>query len=150
MILEKRIEDIFNTISNLPIDSIYKYNILLDISEPLLFSFNDSNDYYLVYVMQNRTVMLDNNKADIIELLIVNTTLLEINNLLSGLKTIKDCFIPLDNKSLYRFGKVSNKIFPKIKVNAIEEVEDRIPLDGVFLNDLPNKINIKKLLENHN
>jgi len=142
---EKNLENIFGNMNNLEIINGYNCHVLLDISEPLMFTLNELNQYYLAYTLQNRTALLKNGtKADVVEVLIANTTISELKMLLEGEIDIKDMFL---NKNMSRIGKIGNKIFPRKDVNGIEEVENKIPKTGVrFDRTLPNKINVKKAL----
>lgn len=145
MSFEKNLENIFGNMNNLEIINGYNCHVLLDISEPLMFTLNELNQYYLAYTLQNRTALLKNGtKADVVEVLIANTTISELKMLLEGEIDIKDMFL---NKNMSRIGKIGNKIFPRKDVNGIEEVENKIPKTGVrFDRTLPNKINVKKAL----
>lgn len=145
MNLEKKIENIFGNMSNLETLNSYNCRTLLDISEPLMFAINELNKYYLAYTLQNRTALLKNgNKADVVEVLIVNTSISEIKRLLEGQMDIRDA---LSCGDMYRMGKVGNKVFPRKNVKSFEEIENKIPKIGVrFDRELPNKVNIRKAL----
>jgi hypothetical protein len=143
--IDKKIENIFGKTSNLEVLNSYSCRTLLDISEPLMFVLNELNKYYLAYTLQNRTALLQNGaKADVVEVLIVNTSVRKIKMLLEGKMDIREA---LSGESMYRLGKIGNKIFPKKEIGNIHEVENKIPQVGVrFDNTLPNKINVKKAL----
>lgn len=145
MSIENKINKMYGNMNNLEILNNYNCRVLLDISEPLMFVLNELNKYYFAYTLQNRTALLNNGtKADITELLIVNTSVSEIKMLIEGQLDIKAA---LSSDDMYRVGKIGNKVFPKKYVNSIEEVENRIPEYGVrFDCTLPNKINLKKIL----
>ncbi|MDR9853684.1 hypothetical protein RJP21_08730 [Paenibacillus sp. VCA1] len=145
MNIDKKVENIFSNMSNIEILNTYSCRTLLDISEPLLFVLNVLNQYYLAYTLQNRTALLRNGtKADVVEVLIVNSTVPKIKMLLEGQMDIRDA---LSSGNMYRMGKVGNKTFPKKEVHNVSEVESKIPKIGVrFDNTLPNKINVKKAL----
>jgi len=145
MQIEKKIEYVFSNISNMDMLNNYDCNVLLDISEPLMFVLNELDDYYFAYTLQSRTALLKNNtKADVIEMLIVNTSIEKIKNLIEGSIDIRDA---LSNDNMYRVGKIGNKIFPKKYVNNIKQVECKVPKIGVrFDSSLPNKVNINKVL----
>ncbi|AMA64522.1 hypothetical protein AAF454_13725 [Kurthia gibsonii] len=145
MNIDKKVENIFGNMSNLDILNSYNCHTLLDISEPLMFVLNELDKYYLAYTLQNRTAFLNNGaRADVIELLIVSTSVSKIKMLLEGQMDIKDA---LSSEVMYRMGKIGNKIFPKKYVYSVDQVENKIPKLGVrFDCSLPNKINIKKTL----
>ncbi|TKJ83400.1 hypothetical protein PaeCFBP13512_22875 [Paenibacillus sp. CFBP13512] len=92
-------------------------------------------------------MLKDNTKTDVIEILIVETTMLKIKKLLEGEEDIKNSFDIEEFKPVYRIGKIGNKIFPKKLVNNIKEIENKIPMKNVFFdNKLPNKVNVKQTL----
>lgn len=145
MNIDKKIDNIFGNMSNVEFLNSYNCRTLLDISEPLMFVLNELNKYYLAYTLQNRTALLQNgDKADIVEVLIVNSSVAKIKMLLEGKMDIRDA---LSGENMYRIGKVGNKIFPKKYGNSNYEVQNKIPKTGVrFDSTLPNKINVKKAL----
>lgn len=127
------------------VSNSYNGHVLLDISEPLMFVLNELNNYYLAYTLQNRTLLLNNDtKADIVEVLIVNTSFHMIKMLLQGELDIKEA---LSSDCMYRVGKVGDKVFPEKSVRHINEVEDRVPEYGVRLDStVPNKVDLMKVL----
>lgn len=145
MNIEKKLSKMYGDTNDLGILNNYNCHVLLDISEPLMFVLNELNNYYLAYTLQNRTLLLNNDtKADIVEVLIVNTSFTVIKSLLKGEMDIKDA---LSCDDMYRVGKIGDKVFPKKYVGNINEVEDRVPEFGVrFDSTVPNKINLKKVL----
>lgn len=145
MNIEKKLSKMYGDINDLGVSNSYNGHVLLDISEPLMFVLNELNNYYLAYTLQNRTLLLNNDtKADIVEVLIVNTSFPMIKKLLEGELDIKKA---LSSDCMYRIGKIGDKVFPKKYVSHINEVEDRVPEYGVRLDGaVPNKINLMKVL----
>ncbi|WP_089607922.1 hypothetical protein [Bacillus cereus] len=145
MIWEKKLERIFHDIENSSYFEGCTYRPLLDISEPIMFLLNELNDYYLAYVLQNRTAILNNGlKADIVEVLIVSTSISDIKLMLVG---EMDLHHILTNGNKVRIGKVGHKLFPPKMVEELTYIKDKIPREGITMGGaLPNKVNIKKEL----
>ena len=145
MEIDKKVENMFRNMGDLNLLKSFNCQPLLDISEPLMFLLNELDNYYLAYTLQNRTALLKNNtKADVVEMLIVGTSIPKIKLLLEGQIDIR---VALSNENKYRLGKVGNRLFPKKYVSGIEQVESKVPKIGVrFDASLPNKINLKKVL----
>jgi len=124
-----------------------KYN-LIDISEPLMIAFEQLNTYYFVYALQNRTIAMKNGEiADVQELLIAQTTLKTIVDLLEEKIDISSSLFSCKDE-VYRVGKVGNKVFPAKKIENFEQVDSKLPIKGVNLDKtLPNKTNLKKILK---
>lgn len=124
-----------------------KYN-LIDISEPLMIVFSQLETYYFAYALQNRTVLMKNGEiADIQELLIAKTTLNTVIDLLEEKIDIKHSLFSCEDE-VYQVGKVSGRSFPLRKINNFEEVQTKLPLEGVKLDHrIPNKINLEKTLK---
>lgn len=153
MNLEIKVNNIINNLNEPNLLSDLNCNVVLDISEPMMFVLNQLDEYYLAYVMHHKTMFYNNKKADVSEILISNTNFVEIKNLLKGEVAIKDALFKKD--CTYKIGKIGSKVYPPKLISSIKIVENKIPkADVCFDEKLPNRVNlkdiIKKLEEIHN
>ncbi len=138
--------DIINNLNEPNLLSDLNCNVVLDISEPLMFVLNQLDEYYLAYVMQHKTMFLNNKKAEVSEVLISNTNFTEIQKLLTGKVAIKTSLISSD--CTYRVGKIGSKVYSPKKVDSVAAIENKIPKEDVYFDEkLPNRVNLNDTLK---
>lgn len=120
--------------------------VLIDVVEPISTLIKASGDYYFVHVLQDRHVRTtDGKRAYVFEVVLSKTTVEDTIEFLKGEKPIHS-FV-LDNDT-YRIGSISNRIYPKKKVESISEIADRFPKEDFFLTPLlPNKIDTDLVIQ---
>lgn len=146
MNIENKVNNLLSLIKETQELEAYNYNVVLDISEPLLFILRQLDDYYLAYIMQNRTVKYHGKTTDIEEVLFVDTDMEEIRDLLNAKKSIKNVLYKKNRSS--RIGRIGPKLYPQKVVEDIKSIENKIPREYVYLDEkLPNKVNVNKVLK---
>lgn len=121
--------------------------VLLDISEPTMFTIYNFEDVYTGYVMQNRYIKTkDKKRAHVKELLLAKTNYDDLISLLQAKLTIYEFFEKSNEK--YQIAQIANKVFPKVQVTDLVKFSNKIPEPEVKLchNELPNKIDTYKVL----
>ena len=104
---------------------------LIEFTEPLFFSIILLDKIFLGYVLQDRTVVNENSRADIKELYISESTFDDTLNMLNKTKTIYETLKAGKHKS--RIGKIGERVFPRKEINNIQEIKDKIPNETYFL-----------------
>lgn len=124
-----------------------KIHPLITLSQNLLFFIDlGKNKFCLCYVLQDRHLLMSNNKsAHIKEILIAMTSKQELVSLINQDTSIYDTLNK--NKEKYLIGKIADKIFPSYKIKDLNKIKDMIPDKNYFLelND-ETKLNLKNIL----
>ena len=114
--------------------------VVFELSQPIMFQFNYSNETYLIYVLQDRTANIQNALIPIKELLISKVDNPNILKVLKSEISIYDAFL-LGN-DIWRIGQIGNKIYKRKKLLNKDEISNRFIKKNIFLKDLPNIWNI--------
>lgn len=118
-------------------DIPFQLRTLLDISQPLLFALEHQRETYLLYVLRDTTKIIDGSRITVQELVCSKVESDIVSKLISSEISIHDAFFSSD--SVWRIGKIGNKIFPQKQVKNSKDIADRFPKQDVKINELPNK-----------
>ncbi len=123
---------------------------IISFSEPLFFVINYLDNVFLGYVLQNRTLVKNNERADIKEIFISKTDPQLILEMFNKTKSIYDVLNA--NQEKYRIGKIGDKIFKAKKIEDVEEISNRIPEKEYYLDlNLISDIRYKEaIIKNRN
>lgn len=109
-----------------------KTEILYEFVQPLLYKVLDDNIVKLVYVIKDQTVITsDNKKALIEEILITESTEEIVGNLLQRNISIREALIS-GKQTLV--GMIGTKVYTPIEVTSLSEIENRIPVNSIYIN----------------
>lgn len=127
-------DTIYNVIANSPFQKLkeFKNIILLEVVDPIFTLFVSNETMYLVYLLRDQTVYNNNNKLNIKEILISESNIENIKKLINNELTIYETLYLSDSN--IRIGEIGNKQFKPIIVNNISEINDRIPVEDLYLN----------------
>lgn len=108
-----------------------KTDVLYEFTQPLLYKVLDGNIIKLVYVLRDQTVTTkDDKKALVEEILITESEEEIVNQLLNREISIHEA---LTSGKMTRVGMIGKKVYPP-KVTSLSEIENRIPVDNVYVN----------------
>ncbi|GAB6439403.1 hypothetical protein bcgnr5369_00320 [Bacillus cereus] len=131
-------EEIFNAIfDDSNHDSLFKLNIILDISQPIILELNNDDEKYLIYVLRDYSKVNDDRIIAVQELLFSKANDDIVSKLIKSEISIYDAF--LTSHEIWRVGRVGGKIFPRKILENIRDIEDRFPIQDLKLKDIPNK-----------
>lgn len=116
----------------------FPLRVLLDISQPLLFELQHQGETYLLYVLRDTTKIIDGTHITVQELVCSKVKHDIISKLTKSEISIHDAFFSAD--TVWRTGKIGDKVFPPKQVENSKDIEDRFPKQNVKLNELPNKV----------
>ena len=97
---------------------------LLAINEPIFGIVSHLDKIYTIYVMQDRTLLKNDHLVDIKEILITEPKLDNLYKVIDGEISIHNFFSKSNN---YSIGKIANRIFPKVKINDLSKISNKIP-----------------------
>lgn len=103
---------------------------LLAINEPIFGVVSYLDKIYTIYVMQDRTLLKNDQLVDIKEILITEPNITNLYEVIDGEISIYKFFSSSNN---YSIGKIANKIFPKVKINDLSEISNKIPSKDLYL-----------------
>ena len=104
---------------------------LLAINDPIFGIVSYLDKIYTIYVMQDRTLLKNNHLVDIKEILITEPSPTNLYKVIDGEISIRNVFLESSN---YSIGKIANKIFPKVKINDLSKISEKIPPMDFYLN----------------
>lgn len=131
-------EEIFNAIfSDSNYDSLFELNVILDISQPMIFELSYKYEKYLIYVLRDMSKIKKGTLITIQELLFSKVNDEIVSKLIKSEISIYDSF--LTSHKIWRVGRVGNKMFPRKLLEHIRDIEDRFPIQDLKLKDIPNK-----------
>lgn len=116
--------------------------VILQITEPLLYSFRVDDKKYLIYVLQSRSSITQKGVANIFEVFLGESTNENIDSLLLSNISIQDALSNTTNKQV--IGMINEKIYPAKKINDLETILNRIPKQQVKLHSITMQIRQKK------
>ena len=117
-------------------DCPFRLRTILEISQPLLFELEYQKETYLLYVLRDTTKIIDGTRIPVQELLGSKVESDIVSKLTSSEISIHDAFFSAD--TVWRVGKIGDKIFPPKHVKNSSDIADRFPKQDVKLNELPN------------
>ncbi|MED0951072.1 hypothetical protein P4T70_23790 [Bacillus mobilis] len=135
--MELRIEDailfdaIFRELTNHP---FVKKNVILEISQPIIWELNYKNETYLVYLLQDTSKQSNSGVITIRELLFSEVNETTVSKLMNSEISISDAFFTSDN--IWRIGKIGSKLYPRKSLKSYKEIKDRFPRQGISLKDV--------------
>lgn len=134
--MDLQIEDaiFFNAIVNKK-NYPFTLNILLmKFSQPLMWELTYNNETYILYLLQDRALQGEDGYVTIQELLFSKASTDIVSRLGSSELSISDAFFTSD--TIWRVGKIGNKIYPRKLVKNYQEIKDRFPRQGISLKDV--------------
>lgn len=135
--MDLQLEDalFFNAIFNQKKNYPFTLDVLLmNFSQPLIWKLNYNNETYLLYLLKDTTMQNYDGWVTIQELLFSKVTTTTVSKLLSSELSIPDAFLISD--TIWRVGKIGNKIYPRKLVKSYTEIKDRFPRQGTTLKDV--------------
>ncbi|MFJ8528626.1 hypothetical protein [Bacillus sp. NPDC094106] len=112
----------------------FTLNVLLKFSQPLIWELNYNNETYLVYLLRDKSTQTKNGLITTQELLFSKATTTTVSKLLGSELSISDAFLTSD--TIWRAGKIGNKIYPRKSLKSYKEIKDRFPRQGIHLKDI--------------
>ena len=103
---------------------------LLAVDEPIFGIITHLDKVYTFYVMQDRTLLKNQQLVDIKEFLIVEPDIEKLDKVIDGEISIYNF---LSESYKYRVGKISNKVFAPTVVRDMAEISPKIVSEKLYL-----------------